>query len=95
MQPVEIYTSPLRAVLPAAKRPADMKKHSFAEVETYWLTQKPQSPEMTRVPMAAHGAANLNRDTHVGGCDDLYALGTSGKPGRVVGTLMQAGPVIS
>lgn len=78
MQPVEIYTTPLCGFCHAAKRLLTQKGVSFAEVD---LSQQPdrRAEMMDRaagrrtVPQIFIGA------THVGGCDDLYALEQAGK----------------
>ncbi|WP_424966079.1 MULTISPECIES: glutaredoxin 3 [unclassified Dinoroseobacter] len=78
MQPVEIYTSPLCGFCHAAKRLLSQKGVSFAEVDV--LAAPARKPEMiqraggrTSVPQIFIG------ETHVGGCDDLYALERAGK----------------
>ncbi|GAA6180770.1 MULTISPECIES: glutaredoxin 3 [unclassified Shimia] len=78
MQPVEIYTSPLCGFCHAAKRLLNQKDVSFTEIDVF---QDPnRKPEMiTR----ANGGRTVPQifigDTHVGGCDDLYALERAGK----------------
>ncbi|ABV95240.1 glutaredoxin-3 [Dinoroseobacter shibae DFL 12 = DSM 16493] len=78
MQPVEIYTSPLCGYCHAAKKLLSQKGVSFAETDVWRAPQK--KPEMieraggrTSVPQIFIGA------THVGGCDELYALERAGK----------------
>lgn len=78
MQTVEIYTSPLCGFCHAAKRLLTQKGISFSEVNV--LTAPQRKPEMiqraggrTSVPQIFVG------ETHVGGCDDLYALDRAGK----------------
>lgn len=78
MQPVEIYTSPLCGFCHAAKRLLSQKGVSFAETDVLRAPEK--KPEMidraggrTSVPQIFIGA------THVGGCDELYALERAGK----------------
>lgn len=78
MAPVEIYTSPLCGFCHAAKRLLTSKGVSFAEVDV--LADPARRPEMiqrasgrTTVPQIFIG------ETHVGGCDDLYALERAGK----------------
>ncbi len=78
MQPVEIYTSPLCGFCHAAKRLLTSKGVSFAEIDV--MREPNKRAEMTgrsggrhTVPQIFVGA------THVGGCDDLYALERSGK----------------
>lgn len=78
MQPVEIYTSPLCGFCHAAKRLLTQKEIAFSEVDV--LQNPAKKPEMiqraggrTSVPQIFIG------DTHVGGCDDLFALERAGK----------------
>ncbi|WP_412551387.1 glutaredoxin 3 [Shimia sp. MIT910701] len=78
MQPVEIYTSPLCGFCHAAKRLLTHKNVSFVEIDV--LQDPDRKPEMiTR----ANGGRTVPQifigDTHVGGCDDLYALERAGK----------------
>ncbi|WP_412552959.1 glutaredoxin 3 [Shimia sp. MIT1388] len=78
MQPVEIYTSPLCGFCHAAKRLLTQKNVSFVEIDV--LQDPDRKPEMiTR----ANGSRTVPQifvgDTHVGGCDDLYALERAGK----------------
>jgi len=78
MQPVEIYTSPLCGFCHAAKRLLKQKGINFSEVDV--LVDPKRKPEMIQrangkktVPQIFIGA------THVGGCDELYALERAGK----------------
>jgi glutaredoxin 3 len=78
MTPVEIYTSPLCGYCHAAKKLLNQKGVSFAETDVLRAPEK--KPEMiqraggrTSVPQIFIGA------THVGGCDELYALERAGK----------------
>lgn len=78
MQTVEIYTSPLCGFCHAAKRLLKQKNVTFTEIDV--LQEPDRKAEMiTRanggrtVPQIFIGA------THVGGCDDLYALERAGK----------------
>ncbi|PRY23033.1 glutaredoxin 3 [Aliiruegeria haliotis] len=78
MQSVEIYTSPTCGFCHAAKRLLANKGVSFAEIDV--ARQPDRRQEMMgrsnggyTVPQIFIGA------THVGGCDDLYALERSGK----------------
>lgn len=78
MQPVEIYTSPLCGFCHAAKRLLTQKGVAFSEID---LAKQPdrraemhsRAPGHTTVPQIFVG------ETHVGGCDDLYALERAGK----------------
>ena len=78
MKKVEIYTSPLCGYCHAAKRLLTQKGVDFHEVDI--LANPDRKPEMISrsgggrtVPQIFVG------DTHVGGCDDLYALERAGK----------------
>ena len=78
MQTVEIYTSPLCGFCHAAKRLLSQKGVSFSEIDVW---QDPdRKPEMIK---RANGGRTVPQifigDTHVGGCDDLYALERAGK----------------
>lgn len=78
MKNVEIYTTPTCGYCHAAKRLLSSKGVSFSEIS---LAQHPEKrAEMTQrsgggrtVPQIFVG------QTHVGGCDDLYALEQAGK----------------
>ncbi|NIZ60595.1 glutaredoxin 3 [Sedimentitalea sp. CY04] len=78
MRSVEIYTSPLCGFCHAAKRLLTQKGVTFAEVNV--LTDPERKPEMIQ---RANGGRTVPQifigDTHVGGCDDLYALEQAGK----------------
>ena len=78
MQLVEIYTSPLCGYCHAAKRLLTQKGVSFSEVDV--LTHPDRKPEMIQ---RANGGRTVPQifigDTHVGGCDDLFALDSAGK----------------
>ncbi len=78
MQPVEIYTSPLCGYCHAAKRLLTQKGVTFTEFDV--LAQPALRKEMVA---RAHGRTTVPQifvgDTHVGGCDDLYALDRAGK----------------
>ena len=78
MKPVEIYTSPLCGFCHAAKRLLNEKGVSFSEVNV--LAQPGRKAEMIQ---RANGGRTVPQifigDTHVGGCDDLYALDGAGK----------------
>lgn len=78
MQTVEIYTSPLCGFCHAAKRLLDQKGVSYAEVD---LSQQPdRRSEMMDRASGRHTVPQIFiGQTHVGGCDDLYALERSGK----------------
>ncbi|WP_299372287.1 glutaredoxin 3 [uncultured Tateyamaria sp.] len=78
MKPVEIYTSPLCGFCHAAKRLLKEKGVTFSEVNV--LAQPGRKAEMIK---RANGGRTVPQifigDTHVGGCDDLYALESAGK----------------
>ncbi len=78
MKPVEIYTSPLCGFCHAAKRLLNQKGVSFSEVDI--LANPSRKPEMIE---RANGGRTVPQifigETHVGGCDDLYALERAGK----------------
>lgn len=78
MKAVEIYTSPLCGYCHAAKRLLKEKGVSFSEVNV--LAQPGRKAEMIQ---RANGGRTVPQifigDTHVGGCDDLYALERAGK----------------
>ena len=78
MKAVEIYTSPLSGFCHAAKRLLDQKGVSYAEIGV--MAQPDRKAEMIE---RANGGRTVPQifvgETHVGGCDDLYALERSGK----------------
>lgn len=78
MPNVEIYTSPTCGFCHAAKRLLAQKNVSFTEIDVAREPQKRQ--EMMQ---RAHGRHTVPQifigETHVGGCDDLYALDRAGK----------------
>jgi glutaredoxin 3 len=78
MQPVEIYTSPLCGFCHAAKRLLKQKGVNFSEVNV--LLHPSRKSEMIQ---RANGGRSVPQifigDTHVGGCDELYALESAGK----------------
>jgi glutaredoxin 3 len=78
MKPVEIYTSPLCGFCHAAKRLLKQKGINFSEVDV--LVDASRKPEMIQ---RANGKKTVPQifigETHVGGCDELYALERAGK----------------
>lgn len=78
MQTVEIYTSPLCGYCHAAKKLLTQKGVSFSEIDV--LRNPAKKPEMIQ---RANGKTSVPQifvgSTHVGGCDDLYALERDGK----------------
>ncbi|MGB5865985.1 MAG: glutaredoxin 3 [Sulfitobacter sp.] len=78
MKPVEIYTSPLCGFCHSAKRLLKQKGVSFSEVNV--MANPGRKGEMIK---RANGGRTVPQifvgDTHVGGCDELYALESAGK----------------
>ena len=78
MQTIEIYTSPLCGFCHAAKRLLTQKGASFSEIDVF--ADPSRKPEMIQ---RSNGGRTVPQifigDTHVGGCDDLYALERAGK----------------
>ena len=74
----EIYTSPLCGFCHAAKRLLTQKGATFTEIDV--LANPDRKPEMIQ---RANGGRTVPQifigETHVGGCDDLYALDRTGK----------------
>jgi glutaredoxin 3 len=78
MKPVEIYTTPLCGYCHAAKRLLGEKGAAFTEVD---VSRDPAlRAEMVR---RSNGGRTVPQifigGTHVGGCDDLYALEDQGR----------------
>lgn len=78
MPSIEIYTSPYCGYCHAAKRLLSSKGVSFSEID---VGREPaRRAEMTQ---RARGGRTVPQifigDTHVGGCDELYALERAGK----------------
>ena len=78
MKTVEIYTSPLCGFCHAAKRLLTQKGVSFAEID---IAQQPNKrQEMMQRANGRHTVPQIFiGTTHVGGCDELYALDRAGK----------------
>ncbi|MFY8145723.1 MAG: glutaredoxin 3 [Rhodobacter sp.] len=78
MKPVEIYTSPLCGYCHAAKRLLTQKGVVFTEYDVSRDTDL-RAAMMQR----SNGGRTVPQifvgETHVGGCDDLYALDKAGK----------------
>lgn len=78
MKPVEIYTTPTCGYCAAAKRLLSKKGVAYTEIDVS------RDPAL-RAAMVdrAHGRRTVPQifigGTHVGGCDDLYALDGDGK----------------
>ena len=78
MNTVEIYTSPLCGFCHAAKRLLSKKGVSFSEVNV--MTQPKRKAEMLQRANGRHTVPQIFiGKTHVGGCDELYALERDGK----------------
>ncbi len=78
MKAVEIYTSPLCGFCHAAKRLLNQKGVDYTEIDV--LQEPAKKPEMIE---RASGRRTVPQifvgETHVGGCDDLFALEQDGK----------------
>jgi glutaredoxin 3 len=78
MKPVEIYTTPLCGYCHAAKSLLTRKGVAFTEIDVSG------NPELRTAMVARAGGRRtvpqiFIGDTHVGGCDDLYALDGAGR----------------
>jgi glutaredoxin 3 len=78
MKPVDIYTTPFCGYCHAAKRLLAQKGVAFAEHDVA------RAPALRAVMVrGAPGARTVPQifigETHVGGCDDLYALDRTGR----------------
>lgn len=77
MRNIEIYTSPFCGFCHAAKRLLSDKGVSFAEID---VSRDPQSRQEMMQRSGRHTVPQIFvGETHVGGCDDLYALERAGK----------------
>ncbi|WP_375687828.1 glutaredoxin 3 [Pseudooceanicola sp. LIPI14-2-Ac024] len=78
MKPVDIYTTPICGFCHAAKRLLTQKGVAFNEIDV--MTDPTRKQEMIQ---RANGGRTVPQifvgETHVGGCDDLYALEQAGK----------------
>ena len=78
MKFVEIYTSPLCGFCHAAKRLLTAKGASFTEID---VTTSPSGRR--EMMQRANGRLTVPQifvgKTHIGGCDELYALERTGK----------------
>lgn len=84
MQPVEIYTTPTCPYCQAAKRLLKEKSVSYKEIDVsadpdLRLAMTNRAGGRRTVPQIFIG------ETHVGGCDDLYALNDAGKLDALLG----------
>ena len=78
MQPVEIYSSPLCGFCHAAKRLLTQKGVTFSEIDVF--ADPGRKPEMIQRANGGRTVPQIFIDgTHVGGCDDLFALEKAGK----------------
>ena len=78
LKTVEIYTSPLCGFCHAAKRLLTSKGISFSEIDVARDPQRRQ--EMLARANGRHTVPQIFiGETHIGGCDELYALERSGK----------------
>ena len=77
MPKIEIYTTSICPFCHAAKKLLNQKGASFSEIS---LTAEPHLRE--RMVDRANGSCSVPQifidDTHIGGCDDLYALDAKG-----------------
>ncbi len=78
MANVEIYTTPFCGYCGMAKRLLDQKGTSYAETDV----SRDSADRMAMIERAG-GRRSVPQifigDTHVGGCDDLYALERAGR----------------
>ncbi|TAK47452.1 MAG: glutaredoxin 3 [Xanthobacteraceae bacterium] len=85
--PVEIYTTRSCGYCHAAKELLRSKNVAYLEFDV--TNDPPQREEMTR---RANGRTTVPQifvgDTHVGGCDDLYALDNEGRLDSLLATGM-------
>jgi len=78
MPQIEIYSSPLCGFCHAAKRLLKQKGAAFSEINV--LTQPKRKSEMMDRAGGRHTVPQIFiGETHVGGCDELYALERAGK----------------
>lgn len=78
MQKVEIYTTPICGFCQAAKRLLSQKGVEFTEIDV--MRDQSRKSEMMDRAAGRHTVPQIFvGDTHVGGCDELYALDRDGK----------------
>ena len=78
MPSIEIYTTPFCGYCHAAKRLLGSKGVEYNEVDVY--RQPERRPEMIQRVNGGRTVPQIFIDeTHVGGCDELYALERAGK----------------
>ncbi len=78
MQPVEIYSSPFCGFCHAAKRLLRQKGVNFSEIDVSANPAR-KSEMISRASGGRTVPQIFIGDTHVGGCDELYALDRAGK----------------
>ncbi|MEK9899372.1 MAG: glutaredoxin 3 [Rhodospirillaceae bacterium] len=84
MAKVEIYTGMMCGFCAAAKRLLNKKGVDFEETDVSFSSDKRQ--EMMARANGRHTVPQIFiDDTHVGGCDDLYALDSAGKLDAMLG----------
>lgn len=78
MQPVEIYTKPLCGFCHAAKKLLQRKGVTFTEID---VAREPgRRAEMLQRAQGRHTVPQIFiGQTHVGGCDELFALERGGR----------------
>ncbi|MEM9012869.1 MAG: glutaredoxin 3 [Pseudomonadota bacterium] len=75
---VEIYTSPLCGFCHSAKKLLTKKGIAFHEIDVWAAPDR--KPEMMQRAGGRHTVPQIFvGETHVGGCDDLYALERAGR----------------
>ena len=78
MKTVEIYTTPICGFCHAAKRLLTNKGVSFTEIDV--MRDRDRKAEMMQRANGRHTVPQIFvGETHVGGCDELYALDRAGK----------------
>jgi len=78
MPKIEIYTSPFCGFCHSAKRLLAQKGAEFLEIDVW--SDPNRKPEMIQRANGGRTVPQIFIDqTHVGGCDDLYALERLGK----------------
>ena len=78
MKTIEIYTTPFCGYCHRAKRLLTQKGVSFTEIDLY--TDPARRHEMPERADGSYSVPQIFVDsTHVGGCDELYALERTGK----------------
>ena len=78
MKPVTIYTTPICPYCVRAKSLLGRKNVAYEEVDVM-MDQKAREEMLARSGGARTVPQIFIGDTHVGGCDDLYALDREGK----------------